>query len=463
MEQTKYDVFISYSSKDYFDESKNVINNNIISQIKASLLSAGVSYWFDEEGIYSGDEFAPILARAIKNSEIFLFISSVNSNNSDWTSSEIATAHAYGKKIIPFKIDGSVYHESVIMYVSKLNSIDYYLNSDRAIARLVESIKEYLEVRRIELERMRKEKEEMEEQLRLKYESEQKELATNIELGASDLDMDEAKADIMRKRLQASVQKIDDVAVRERLIVLIEESGPIYRRQKEERTRLNAEICDLSDELASLKEEISREKNQSTPQRDGLASKRIRYFSLVTSVICVLLFVFLCVTRKDLSDLNSEVSSQFMEKLSLKDSLYRSKRELQDTMAAYRDFLESAGKEVLSKCRLPLFYVSSSYYSDSEMYLNFKGHTKGFYVICNITRLDGTVIKRASVDCDGYFYTGLTPSSRDTLYVLNLYNRKNELLYSSKILHKGPGYRWTIEKGVSLSDIYNNYHAWKDL
>ena len=97
------------------------------------------------------------------------------------------------------------------------------------------------------------------------------------------------------------------------------------------------------------------------------------------------------------------------------------------------------------------------------MYLNFKGHTKGFYVICNITRLDGTVIKRASVDCDGYFYTGLTPSSRDTLYVLNLYNRKNELLYSSKILHKGPGYRCTIEKGVSLSDIYNNYHAWKDL
>ena len=460
MEQTKYDVFISYSSKDYFDESKNVINNNIISQIKASLLSAGVSYWFDEEGIYSGDEFAPILARAIKNSEIFLFISSVNSNNSDWTSSEIATAHAYGKKIIPFKIDGSVYHESVIMYVSKLNSIDYYLNSDRAIARLVESIKEYLEVRRVELERMRKEKEEMEEQLRLKYESEQKELATNIELGASDLDMDEAKADIMRKRLQASVQKIDDVVVRERLIVLIEESGPIYRRQKEERTRLNAEICDLSDELASLKEEISREKNQSTPQHDGLASKRIRYFSLATSVICVLLFVFLCVTRKDLSDLNSEVSSQFMEKLSLKDSLYRSKRELRDTMAAYCDFLESAGKEVLSKCRLPLFNVS---YFDGQLYLNFEGHAKEFYVRCNITRLDGTVIKSASVDYDDNFFTNLTPSIRDTMYVLNLYNRKNELLYSSKILHKGPGYQWTIEKGVSLSDIYNNYHAWKDL
>ena len=51
MEQLKYDVFISYSTKDYIDESKNVIPNNVISQIKTALREAGISYWFDEDGI----------------------------------------------------------------------------------------------------------------------------------------------------------------------------------------------------------------------------------------------------------------------------------------------------------------------------------------------------------------------------------------------------------------------------
>lgn len=53
MEQTKYDVFISYSSNDYFDREKNVIPDNVISQIKSYLQNAGISYWFDEEGIHT--------------------------------------------------------------------------------------------------------------------------------------------------------------------------------------------------------------------------------------------------------------------------------------------------------------------------------------------------------------------------------------------------------------------------
>ena len=53
----KYDVFISYSRKDYVDNDGNVIPNNMLSQIKATFKANGISYWFDEEGIYSGDEF----------------------------------------------------------------------------------------------------------------------------------------------------------------------------------------------------------------------------------------------------------------------------------------------------------------------------------------------------------------------------------------------------------------------
>lgn len=72
----KYDVFISYARKDYADEHKNVIPDNVISKIKDFLEENGYSYWFDEDGIYSGDEFVGVITEAIMNSEVFLFASS---------------------------------------------------------------------------------------------------------------------------------------------------------------------------------------------------------------------------------------------------------------------------------------------------------------------------------------------------------------------------------------------------
>ncbi len=290
MEQHKYNVFISYSTRDYVDGNKNIIPNNVITKVKSSLREAGITYWFDEEGIYSGDEFAPILARAIKESEVFLFISSESSNKSEWTSSEIATAHAYRKKIIPFRIDNSVYHESVIMYVARLNTIDYFLNSEKAIERLVESIQDYLTVKRAEEERIRKAKVEAEEQNRLRFEREQKDLAVNIELGASELDTDEAKVDIMRKRLLANVQKIEDIEIRSHLSNLIEESGPIYRRNKEERKRLNEQAEVLTQENHNLRSELQELHRRSEFFWDSSKpeSKKNNSFIVFLVLFCIL-------------------------------------------------------------------------------------------------------------------------------------------------------------------------------
>jgi hypothetical protein len=53
----QYDVFISYSRKDYVDDKKNIIPNNVVSKIKESLSDAGITYWFDEEGINYGNNF----------------------------------------------------------------------------------------------------------------------------------------------------------------------------------------------------------------------------------------------------------------------------------------------------------------------------------------------------------------------------------------------------------------------
>jgi len=253
METTKYDVFISYSSKDYFDGNRNVIPNNVISRIKSHLHAAGISYWFDEEGIYEGDEYAPKLTRAIKSSAILLFVSSSNSNMSTWTRREIATAQKYGKIIIPFKIDASEYDESVDIWLAGINAIEFYKAEEKAFDRLMEVLQEHLKVIKAEQEHRLKEREKQDTQRKLKYENEQKELVKNIEQGVVCLDTDESNVDILRQRLQSNVQKIGEAETRERLTVLIDESGPIHIRQKNEMAHLNEEISRLTGMLSYQK------------------------------------------------------------------------------------------------------------------------------------------------------------------------------------------------------------------
>lgn len=141
----KYDVFISYSRKDYVDKNMQVIPGNIVSQIKDLLDENGITYWFDEDGIYSGDVFARVIARNIMMSKIMLFISTENSNQSPWTCDEVAVAREYGKKIIPFRYDQSLYNVDVIIYLAKLDFIDYTANPNVALDRLLSSINEHLQ------------------------------------------------------------------------------------------------------------------------------------------------------------------------------------------------------------------------------------------------------------------------------------------------------------------------------
>ena len=58
----KYDVFISYSRRDYVDENRQVIPGNVISKIKELFQANQITYWIDEEGISSGDAFATVIA-----------------------------------------------------------------------------------------------------------------------------------------------------------------------------------------------------------------------------------------------------------------------------------------------------------------------------------------------------------------------------------------------------------------
>lgn len=163
MEQKHYDVFISYSRKDYVDKQKNIIPGNEVAKIKEALAETGISYWFDEDGIYSGQNFVDKLVTNIENSKVFLFLSTENSNKSEWTCKEIACAAEFKKHIIPVRIDSSPYNKRVLFRIADLDYIEYYTNPHKGMGDMLDSIKAYIEEwdaeekRRLYEENMRKE------------------------------------------------------------------------------------------------------------------------------------------------------------------------------------------------------------------------------------------------------------------------------------------------------------------
>lgn len=109
----KYDVFISYSRKD----------TEVADKICQAFDDAGISYFIDRRGIGGGMEFPAVLAKAIKESKVFLFLASKNSYDSKFTQSEIV--YAFNKKqkqdILPYIIDGSTMPDELEFTFSSIN------------------------------------------------------------------------------------------------------------------------------------------------------------------------------------------------------------------------------------------------------------------------------------------------------------------------------------------------------
>ena len=98
-QQKKYDIFISYSRKD-FDEV-----NAFVEMLKQRIPTLEI--WFDLDGIESGDEFRDKIISAIKRSKYVLFALSKNSDQSEWTRKELGFAKGKGIKIVPILLKGA--------------------------------------------------------------------------------------------------------------------------------------------------------------------------------------------------------------------------------------------------------------------------------------------------------------------------------------------------------------------
>ena len=135
-------VFISYSKKDYIGTDGKVIPGNAVDKVCKALSDNGVSYWIDRKGLDPGVTYASIIASKIKDCDVFLFLATQNANNSDWTLREISTAIEFGKKVIPIRLDHSSYADSVALYLSSVQYVDWMeLGEGESISRIVSRIK----------------------------------------------------------------------------------------------------------------------------------------------------------------------------------------------------------------------------------------------------------------------------------------------------------------------------------
>lgn len=116
MEQNKYDVFISYSSKD------QKIIEALCHYLEAQNLRCFVAY----RDIPKGADWGTHIPPAIENSKVFVYVHTKNANKSLDTTREIQYALDYKRVIIPFRIENVVYDSEKDYRLKCINWLDAF-------------------------------------------------------------------------------------------------------------------------------------------------------------------------------------------------------------------------------------------------------------------------------------------------------------------------------------------------
>lgn len=111
----EHKVFVSYSRD----------NVEIVRLFCEQMDELSISYWIDINGKYSGNNFKEVLVDAIDSSQVMLFLSSSESNQSPFVIKEISLAVAGNKPILPIKLDDAPYAKSIRFDLSDIDWIEY--------------------------------------------------------------------------------------------------------------------------------------------------------------------------------------------------------------------------------------------------------------------------------------------------------------------------------------------------
>ncbi len=90
-----FNVFVSYSSRDL----------HIADLIRKSLSGIEAAVFIAEHSVRAGESLPARILDAIRRSDIFILLWSINSKESGWVNQEIGAARASGKPILPIMLE----------------------------------------------------------------------------------------------------------------------------------------------------------------------------------------------------------------------------------------------------------------------------------------------------------------------------------------------------------------------
>lgn len=116
----EHEVFISYSRKD----------SAFADQVCEMLDANKITYWIDRTGTYCGISFEDMIAQAIDSSRAVIFLSSKNSNKSQYVKREISYAVSKDIPILPMMLDNTPLKGGLALDLSHVHRIDYSESSN---------------------------------------------------------------------------------------------------------------------------------------------------------------------------------------------------------------------------------------------------------------------------------------------------------------------------------------------
>lgn len=134
-------IFISYSRSDYLDDKNEPLEDSSVAKIVKTLKDNGIDVWIDVNSHYKGQYFAKTIAKRILWADKVLFISSENSNSSEWVKKEVLYAAEKKKEIIPLKLDESDFCEDIALTLAGIDYVEYFKNPNHALDKIVSQLK----------------------------------------------------------------------------------------------------------------------------------------------------------------------------------------------------------------------------------------------------------------------------------------------------------------------------------
>jgi len=134
----KFDIFISYSSKD------KAVADKLVTQIE----KAGYTCWIAPRNIVAGVEYSEVIEKAILKCKVFLIIFSEYSEKSSWVRSELNIAFSENKYLIPYKIDATPLKGTMRLLLNDKHWIEKGEGGDeiKQMNLLVSAIQKYYEL-----------------------------------------------------------------------------------------------------------------------------------------------------------------------------------------------------------------------------------------------------------------------------------------------------------------------------